>query len=90
MGTAHGAAALHVHTGAIEAGREADFIAIDLNDISLLGYTADTLDAIVALSAQPCIIRDAWVSGHQIIADRIHKDTHQIAERFKKVAERLW
>lgn len=90
MGTAHGAASLHVQTGAIEAGREADFVAIDLNAISLLGYTPDTLDAIVALSAQPNIICDVWVSGRQIIADRVHKDTSQIVYRFKKVVERLW
>jgi formimidoylglutamate deiminase len=90
MGTAHGAASLHLQTGAIEAGREADFVAIDLNDISLLGYTPDTLDAIVALSAQPNIICDVWVSGRQIIADRVHKDTSQIVYRFKKVVERLW
>jgi formimidoylglutamate deiminase len=90
MGTAHGAAALHVHTGAIEAGREADFVAIDLNEISLLGYTPDTLDAIVALSAQPNIMCDVWVSGRQVLSDRIHKDRDQIVQRFKKVVERLW
>jgi formimidoylglutamate deiminase len=90
MGTAHGAASLHVQSGAIEAGREADFVAIDLNHISLLGYTPDTLDAIVALSAQPNIICDVWVSGRQVLADRVHNDTSQIVYRFKKVVERLW
>jgi formimidoylglutamate deiminase len=90
MGTAHGAAALHVHTGAIEAGREADFVAIDLNDISLLGFTSDTLDAVLALSAQPTVVKDVYVAGRQVITDRTHKQTPEITERFKKVAARLW
>lgn len=90
MGSGHGAAALHVNAGAIEAGREADLIAIDLDDMSILGYTPDTLDAVLALSAQPSAVRDVWVAGKQIIADRTHKEARDIANRFKQVAERMW
>ena len=90
MGTGHGAASLHVNTGAIEAGREADFVAIDLNDLSVLGASPDTLDAVVALSAQPSIVRDVWVAGKQVITDRMHKELPEIVTRYKKVVERLW
>ena len=90
MGSAHGAAALQVQAGAIEAGRAADLIALDLNDLSIAGHTADTLDAMLALSAQPGVVRDVWVAGRQVIADRRHNDTPSIMQKFKKVSTRLW
>lgn len=90
MGSGHGAAALHVNAGALEAGREADFIAIDLDDISIVGSTPDTLDAVLALSAQPSVVRDVWVGGKQVITDRTHKESRDIADRYKKVAARQW
>ena len=90
MGTGHGAAALHAHTGAIEAGREADFITLGLNDLSIIGATPDTLDAVVALSAQPTAVRDVWVAGRQVISDGVHKETAEISDRYRKVVARLW
>jgi formimidoylglutamate deiminase len=90
MGSANGAASLQVNAGLIEAGREADLVTIDLQDIALSGWTPDTLDAMIALSAPATIVRDVWVAGRQVIAERQHKHASDIALRYGKVAERIW
>ncbi|HET9439658.1 MAG TPA: formimidoylglutamate deiminase [Longimicrobiales bacterium] len=90
MGTQGGAASLQIHSGAIESGRDADLITIDLQDVSLAGYTAETLDNFIALSAQPATIRDIWVGGRQVVAERQHKNASDITMRYRQVAERLW
>jgi formimidoylglutamate deiminase len=89
MASAHGAASLRVNVGAIEAGREADLISLDLADVSLAGYKTDNLDALIALSANPSVIRDVWVSGRQILAERQHRDTPDITHRYRNVVERV-
>jgi formimidoylglutamate deiminase len=90
MGSANGAGALNVNTGAIEAGRDADLVSVDLDDISLSGWNADTLDSMIALSAPATIVRDVWVGGRQVLAQRQHKSAGEVALRYKKVAEKAW
>ncbi len=86
----HGAASLQVNAGAIEVGREADLITIDLSDVALAGATQDTLDTFIALTAPPSSIRDVWVGGRQVVAERHHKNAPDIALRYHKVGERVW
>ena len=90
MGSEHGAAALQVNAGAIEAGREADLISIDLSDITLTGYSPDSLAPMLALTAHPNIVRDVWISGRQVIAERHHKHAADIAKRYDSVVERIF
>jgi formimidoylglutamate deiminase len=90
MGSAHGAASLQINGGAIEAGREADLITMDLDDITLSGATRDTLDAFITLSAPATCIKDVWVAGRQVVADRQHKNAADITMRYRKVGERVW
>jgi formimidoylglutamate deiminase len=86
MASTNGAASLQVNAGTITAGCDADLISIDLEDIALSGWTADTLDAVVALSAPATIIRDVWVAGRQVVAERHHKAASDITLRYRKVA----
>jgi hypothetical protein len=44
----------------------------------------------LALSAQPNVIRDIWVGGRQVVAERQHKNASDITLRYREVAERLW
>lgn len=90
IGSANGAASLQVNGGSVEPGRDADLVTVDLHDISLAGWTPDTLDTMIALSAPSTIVRDVWVAGRQVVADRQHKHASDIALRYKQVAERVW
>jgi formimidoylglutamate deiminase len=67
FGTVEGARALQLDAGEIAAGRLADFIAIDLEQIQLNGWTADSLDAMLALSVSaPMVVTDTWVGGKRV------------------------
>jgi formimidoylglutamate deiminase len=58
-----GAAALGVDAGAIEPGRHADFVAIDLEHPSLAGCTAETLLAALILGSGGECVREVCVGG---------------------------
>lgn len=89
MGSEHGAAALQINAGTIEAGREADLVSIDLSDITLTGYSPDSLAPMLALTAHPNIVRDVWIAGRQVIAERHHKHAADITKRYDAVVERI-
>jgi formimidoylglutamate deiminase len=89
VGAAHGAASLRVNSGLIEPGRNADLVSVDLNDLSLAGFQPENLDAVIALSANPSIVRDVWVGGRQVIAERLHRDVTDIGQRYRDVVERV-
>ncbi|HEX7118322.1 MAG TPA: formimidoylglutamate deiminase, partial [Longimicrobiales bacterium] len=63
LATESGARSLRLDAGRLEAGRLADFIAVDLDHPTLAGWTAETLPAILALSAPPDVVADVWVGG---------------------------
>jgi formimidoylglutamate deiminase len=72
MSTLHGARSLRVSAGSLEPGCVADFVALDLNHISLIG--ADSLESRklsllsnITLSMTPGAVRDVFVGGTQIV-----------------------
>jgi formimidoylglutamate deiminase len=87
--TVHGAASLRVNAGAIEPGRAADLVTVDLEDITLTGFDQTNLDALIALSAHPAIVQDVWVGGKQVVSERMHRDATDIAHRYRNVVERV-
>ena len=89
VGAAHGAASLRVNSGLIEPGRNADLVSVALEDLSLAGFQPENLDAVIALSANPSIVRDVWVGGRQVISERLHRDTTDIGQRYRDVVERV-
>jgi formimidoylglutamate deiminase len=67
FGAAEGARALQLDAGEIAEGKLADFIAVDLDQIQLNGWTAESLDAMLALSASaPLVVTDTWVGGKRV------------------------
>jgi formimidoylglutamate deiminase len=89
MGSANGAASLQVNAGAIEAGRAADLISIDLQDITIAGHTTGSLAGMLALTAHPNLVRDVWVGGRQVVAERQHRHGADITTRYHGLVERL-
>jgi formimidoylglutamate deiminase len=66
-GTMEGARALRIDAGEIAEGKLADMVAVDLAQLQLSGWTVDTLDAMLALSASaPVVITDTWVGGKRV------------------------
>lgn len=89
MMTVAGARSLQLPAGVLEAGMLADFVAIDLDHHVLAGWTADTLPALLALSAPAAVVSDVWVGGTQVITQRSHAAQEEAVRRFNGVARRV-
>ncbi len=88
--TESGAASLGVNAGALEIGRAADFISVDLNDPSLAGADAESLLDHLVFSIERSAIRDVWVAGEQIVCNGRHRMQDQIVDDFSAVQRSLW
>lgn len=88
-GTAGGARALGIDAGRIEPGALADLVAIDLAHPSLAGWSADTLAAMLALSAPAAVVMDVWVGGRRRIEQGRHAAEAEAAAAFRRVAAQL-
>jgi formimidoylglutamate deiminase len=69
-GTRNGAAALGARGGTIESGRPADMIAIDLDHVSLAGWTPETLPEWLVFSSGAAAVREVCVGGVWLGAQR--------------------
>lgn len=65
MGTKTGAELLQLNTGELKVGKQADFVSLDLNDMSL--SPKQELFANVVYSLQPTAIKDVVVNGKTIV-----------------------
>jgi formimidoylglutamate deiminase len=84
-----GASALGVPSGALEAGRAADFFTVDLDDPSIAGATGSLMPNIL-FSLERTAIRDVFVNGTQIVRDGHHPKREEVVREFTAVQERLW
>jgi formimidoylglutamate deiminase len=82
IGMSGGARALGLKAGSLEAGMEADFIAIDLDHPSLAGWDTDSLGALVTLTAPASVVSDVWVGGVQRVSDGHHADEDGITTMY--------
>ena len=87
-GTSAGATSLRLDAGAIQEGSLADLVAVDLDHLSLQGWTADTLGAMLALSGTSDVVSDVWVHGRQRVEARTHPLTDEVVGAFRDVASR--
>jgi formimidoylglutamate deiminase len=87
IGTIGGANALRLSAGAFESGMVADFVAIDLEHPSLVGWQLDSLAALVTMSAPCSVVRDVWVSGIQRVTEGHHDAEHEIHTAYRAAAE---
>jgi formimidoylglutamate deiminase len=78
MGTLNGARSLRLSAGCLDPGCLADFVAIDLDHISLIGTTEQSLLSDITLSMTPGAVRDVFVGGKQIVASGRHDLLEQV------------
>jgi formimidoylglutamate deiminase len=90
MATRAGARSLRLRAGALEPGACADFAAIDLGHVSLQGWSAGTLPALLALSAPPDVISDVWVGGVQRVRAGMHELEADAQRAFGSVVRRIF
>ncbi|MGE0581113.1 MAG: amidohydrolase family protein [Steroidobacteraceae bacterium] len=73
LATRGGAAALHMEDriGSLEAGKQADFISIDVNRIALA--PRQTLISNLVYSNDPQAVRDVFIGGEPVVVDGVHR-----------------
>lgn len=88
-GGANGAVSLKLEAGAIGAGKQADFVVIDLAHPSLSGWTQSSLTAHLTLSASAAAVRDVWVSGKARVRNGQHEALAPARTAFAAVCQRV-
>ena len=88
--TTSGAASLGIETGDLVPGSLADFVTIDLRDVSITGHTAEDLLSIVVFSLKPSAVRDVVVGGELVIDDRKHPLEQEIVDRYRELHTSVW
>jgi formimidoylglutamate deiminase len=85
-----GARSLGQNVGELAVGKPADFVAIDLDDLSVAGASPDTLLTNVLFSLERTAVKDVYVGGRSVIADGCHPLEESITAEFRGVQESLW
>ena len=88
--TLHGARALDLPGGGLTPGSFADFFAVDLNDVSIAGHSAEDLLPIIVFTLNRSAIRDVVVNGRFILRDQKHALQDEITSRYKQVHQEVW
>jgi formimidoylglutamate deiminase len=88
--TIHGAQALGVPAGELNAGSSADFFTVDLDDVSIAGNSGNDLLPLAVFSLSRSAIRDVAVNGRWVVRDQRHPLQEEIISRFKEVHRKLW
>jgi formimidoylglutamate deiminase len=88
--TVHGARALALPSGEVIPGSFADFLTVDLNDVSIAGHSADDLLPIIIFSLNRSAIRDVVVNGRFILRDQQHVHQEEIISRYKEIHRKVW
>ncbi len=88
--TVHGARALELPGGTLTSGSFADFFTIDLNDVSIVGHSAEDLLPIIVFALNRSAIRDVVVNGRFILRDQKHPLQNEIVSRYKETHRKVW
>jgi formimidoylglutamate deiminase len=85
-----GAKPLGRSVGELAVGKPADFVAIDLDDLSVAGASPDTLLANVVFSLERTAVKDVYVGGRCVVAGGRHPLQESITAEFRGVQEGFW
>jgi len=83
--SANGYAALGLPGGRLAAGEPADFMTLDLNDLSILGVDAASLASQVVFSLAKSAVRDVAVQGKLILENGRHSGAGEIRAKYRAV-----
>ena len=87
--TKNGARSLKIEAGELAEGKFADFVTIDLEDLSIAGESSGLLSGIVFGMGRTAV-RDVVVGGRFILRDGRHELEEEIVARYKAVCGRVW
>lgn len=90
MATNNGARSIGASSGALDAGKPADFFTVDLSDPSIAGASTDDLLSSIVFSASRAAIREVVVGGRPIVSEGQHLLQEDVVERFNDLQKRLW
>jgi len=85
-----GAKSLRQNVGELAVGKPADFVGIDLDDLSVAGASPEMSLANVVFSLERTAIKDVYVGGRCVVTDGRHPLQGNITAEFKGVQKELW
>jgi formimidoylglutamate deiminase len=85
-----GADSLGAPGGSLTVGRPADFLSVDLDDLSIAGADSDSLLSHLVFSAERTAIREVYVGGTPKIRESRHSLQEEIVDSFARVQQKLW
>jgi len=88
--TVHGARALGISAGELAPGAFADFITVDLDEVSIAGNSGEDLLPLAVFSLSRSAIRDVVINGRWVVRDQRHPLQEEIVARFKRLHRKLW
>jgi formimidoylglutamate deiminase len=88
--TAGGAESLGHDSGVLSPGRPADFFAIDLDELSIAGNSAQDLLPMVVFGMNRVAITDVIVGGKHIYKSGSHPLANEIVAQYKEVHRKVW
>ena len=88
--TKNGARSLRIDAGELDEGKLADFVTVDLDDLSIAGNSAEALLPAVVFGMDRTAVRDVAVGGKLILRDGRHEFEEEIVARYKAVNVRIW
>jgi formimidoylglutamate deiminase len=71
-------------------GAFADFITVDLDEMSIAGNSGEDLLPLAVFSLSRSAIRDVVVNGRWVVRDQRHPLQEEIVSRFKQLHRKLW
>jgi formimidoylglutamate deiminase len=78
----NGARALGLDVGSLLPGTAADFVTIDLNDVSMAGTDAQSIVTDLVFSLQTRAVRDVYVGGRAIVTQGRHRAQADIVQDY--------
>jgi cytosine/adenosine deaminase-related metal-dependent hydrolase len=85
-----GAKSLRQSVGELTVGKPADFVGIDLDDLSVAGASPETLVANVVFSLERTAVKEVYVGGLCVVTDGRHPLQEKVTAEFRGVQERFW
>jgi formimidoylglutamate deiminase len=85
-----GAKSLGQNVGELAVGKPADFVGIDLDDLSVAGASQEMLLANVVFSLERTAVKDVYVGGRRVVTDGRHPLQESITADFKAVQKEFW
>lgn len=85
----HGAQAIGQPAGAIEVGRRADWLVLDVDHPSMLGSAPETALDHLLFAGGEAAIRDVMVAGRWVVKDGHHAREEEVAPRFAALMRRF-